>query len=141
MPEVRSNRIRSSFSIGLLIFFIVMWVSTVVFIVLTIFLIKDLGFAIFSYIFCGFFNAIATFLLVDTLTNYVVVEGDSITKRLFLSKKKAKIKDITKIIHDKNFYILYVKHRKFTSLNDHDPQTDKMLFQFEKNGINLGKIE
>ena len=139
--EVSSNRIRSSFSKGLLIFFISMWFLTALFIVLTIFLIKEKGFAIFSYIFCGVFHAIAIFLIVDTLTNYVVVEGDTITKHMFLSKKIASIKNITKIEHKENFYVLYVNRRKFVALNDRDPQTNKMLFQFERNGFNIGKIE
>lgn len=141
MNEVPSNRIRSSFSLGLLIFFIVMLTLTAGFIVATVFLIDELGFAIFSYIFCGIFHAIALFLLVDTLTNYVVVEGDLITKHSFMSKKKAKIKAITKIVHQDNFYILYADHKKFVALNDRDPQTEKMLYQFEQQGIDLGKIE
>ena len=118
-----------------------MWFLTALFIVLTIFLIKEKGFAIFSYIFCGVFHAIAIFLIVDTLTNYVVVEGDTITKHMFLSKKIASIKNITKIEHKENFYVLYVNRRKFVALNDRDPQTNKMLFQFERNGFNIGKIE
>lgn len=118
-----------------------MLVSTSGFIIATIFVIDEMGFAIFSYIFCGIFFALALFLLIDTLTNYVVVENDVIIKHAFLSKKKAKIKEITKIIHGDNAYVIYVNKRKFTTLNDRDPQTDKMLYQFEKNGIDLGKIE
>ena len=141
MKKVSSNRIRSSFSVGLLICLIIMLVLTAGFIVATVFLIDELGFAIFSYIFCGVFHAIALFLLVDTLTNYVVLEGDEIIKYSFLAKKRAKIRTITKIVHDGNFYIIYTNNKKFVSLNDRDPQTDKMMYQFERWGIPIGKIE
>ena len=37
--------------------------------------------------------------------------------------------------------MIYVKDKQFTRLNDRDPETQKMLFQIEKQGINLGDIE
>lgn len=140
MNEIASNPIRSSFSKGLLIFLISMWVLTAGFAVLTYFLIKELAFAVFSYIFCGIFNVIALFLIIDTITNYVVVEGNKITKHSFLLKKTIKVKNITKIIHKDNTYYIYVDKKKFVTLNDRDPQTNKMLFQFEKSGFDIGKI-
>ncbi len=140
MSEMTANPIRSSFSKGLLIFLITMWVLTAGFAVLTYFLIKELAFAVFSYIFCGLFNLIALFVIIDTLTNYVVVEGNKITKHSFLAKKVVKVKNISKIIHKDGAYIVYVEHRKFITLNDRDPQTNKMLFQFEKCGFDVGKI-
>ena len=141
MSEVYSNRIKSSFSKGLLIFFLVMWILTLAFFILTFFLKDELAFQIISFIFCGGFNLLAAFLLIDTLTNYVVVEGDKIEKHSFMYKKVEKISSITKVIHDQNFFTVYVKKKKFVSLNDRDPQTAKMLFQFEKHGIDIGKIE
>ena len=141
MAEVFSNRIRSSFSKGLLAFFLVIWVLTITFFVLTFFFIDELAFKIVSFIFCGGFNLLATYLIIDTLTNYVVVEGDKIIKHSFLYRKVEKITSITKVIHDQNFFTVYVNKKKFVSLNDRDPQTTKMLFQFEKNGIDIGKIE
>lgn len=141
MEEVHSNRIRSSFSKGLLIFFLLMWVLTLTFFILTFFLIDDLAFKIISFIFCGGFNLLAAYLLIDTLTNYVVVEDDKIIKHSFLYRKVEKISSITKVIHDQNFFTVYVHKKKFVSLNDRDPQTPKMLFQFEKCGIDIGKIE
>lgn len=139
--DVASNPIKSSFSKGLLVFLIVMWALTLGFGVLTYFLIKDQAFAVFSYIFCGVFHVIAIIVIIDTLTSYVIVEGNKITKHVFLSKRVVKIKKITKIIHVNGAYVIYVDQRKFVTLNDRDPQTSKMLFQFERNGIDIGKIE
>lgn len=90
---------------------------------------------------CGIFNIIALFLLISALTDYVEIKGEIITTQTMFVRKKANVSSISRIIHDKNFYVIYVKDKVFTSLNDRDPETQKMLFQLEKRGINLGKIE
>ena len=136
-----ANAIRTTRSKGLIIFLSVMLFITAAFIVLIAFIEKASAFAILGYIMCGIFNVIALFLLISALTDFVEVKGDLIVTQTLFVRKKALVSNISKIVHDKNFYVIYIKDKAFTSLNDRDPVTQKMLFQFEKQGINLGKIE
>ena len=136
-----ANAIRTSRSKGLIIFLSVMLFTTIIFIVLIALIEKASAFAILGYIMCGVFNIIALFLLISALTDFVEVKGDIITTQPLFVRKKAHVSSIQKIIHEKNFYVIYIKDKVFTSLNDRDPETQKMLFQIEKQGINLGKIE
>ena len=136
-----ANAIRTSRSKGLIIFLSVMLFTTIIFIVLIALIEKASAFAILGYIMCGVFNIIALFLLISALTDFVEVKGDIITTQTLFVRKKARVSSIQKIIHEKNFYVIYIKDKVFTSLNDRDPETQKMLFQIEKQGVNLGKIE
>ncbi len=136
-----ANSIRTSRSKGLIIFLSVMYASTAIFIVLIALIEKASAFAIVGYIMCGIFNVVAFFLLLSAIFDFVEVKGDIIITQTLFVRKKAAISAISKIVHDKNFYVIYVKDKPFTSLNDRDPETQKMLFQFEKRGINLGNIE
>lgn len=136
-----ANTIRTTRSKGLIIFLSVMFVVTAAFIVLIAIFEKGSAFGILGYIMCGIFNIISLFLLISALTDFVEVKGNNITTQTLFVRKKAQVSAISKIVHDKNFYIIYIKDKVFTSLNDRDPETQKMLFQFEKQGINLGKIE
>ena len=136
-----ANPIRTSRSKGLIIFLSVILLTTIVFIVLIALIEKASAFAILGYIMCGIFNLIALFLLISALTDFVEVKGDTITTQTMFVRKKARISSISKIVHEKNFYVIYVKDKVFTSLNDRDAETQKMLFQLGKQGINLGKIE
>ena len=136
-----ANTIRTTRSKGLIIFLSVMFVVTAAFIVLIAIFEKGSVFGILGYIMCGIFNIISLFLLISALTDFVEVKGNNITTQTLFVRKKAQVSAISKIVHDKNFYIIYIKDKVFTSLNDRDPETQKMLFQFEKQGINLGKIE
>ncbi len=136
-----ANAIRTSRSKGLIIFLSVMLFTTIIFIVLIALIEKASAFAILGYIMCGVFNIIALFLLISALTDFVEVKGDIITTQTLFVRKKAQISSIQKIVHEKNFYVIYIKDKAFTSLNDRDPETQKMLFQIEKQGVNLGKIE
>ena len=132
-----ANSIRTSRSKGLIIFLSVMLFTTIIFIVLIALIEKASAFAILGYIMCGIFNLIALFLLISALTDFV----DTITTQTMFVRKKAHVSKISKIVHEKNFYVIYVKDKVFTSLNDRDTETSKMLFQLEKQGVNLGKIE
>ena len=136
-----ANPIRTSRSKGLIIFLSVILLTTIVFIVLIALIEKASAFAILGYIMCGIFNLIALFLLISALTDFVEVKGNTITTQTMFVRKKARISSISKIVHEKNFYVIYVKDKVFTSLNDRDAETQKMLFQLGKQGINLGKIE
>ena len=136
-----ANAIRTTRSKGLIIFLSVMLFTTIAFIVLIALIEKASAFAILGYIMCGAFNLIALFLLISALTDFVEVKGDIITTQTLFVRKKAQISSIQKIVHEKNFYVIYIKDKVFTSLNDRDPETQKMLFQIEKQGVNLGKIE
>ena len=136
-----ANKIRSSRSKGLIIFLLVMLLTTAAFIVLIALIERTSGFAILGYVMCGAFNLIALFLLISAVFDFVELDGDVLTTQTMFVRKKAKVSSITKIVHDKNFYVIYVKDKVFTNLNDRDPETQKMLFQFEKQGINLGKIQ
>ena len=136
-----ANSIRTSRSKGLIIFLSVMLFTTIVFIVLIALIEKASAFAILGYIMCGIFNLIALFLLISALTDFVEVKCDMITTQTMFVRKKAHVSKISKIVHEKNFYVIYVKDKVFTSLNDRDSETSKMLFQLEKQGVNLGKIE
>lgn len=136
-----ANTIRTSRSKGLIIFLSVMFLTTAAFIVLIAIFEKGSAFGILGYIMCGIFNLISLFLLLSAITDFVEVKGNNITTQTLFVRKKAQVSHISKIVHDKNFYVIYIKDKVFTSLNDRDPETQKMLFQFEKQGINLGKIE
>ena len=136
-----ANSIRTSRSRGLIIFLSVMLFTTIIFIVLIALIEKASAFAILGYIMCGIFNLIALFLLISALTDFVEIKGDMITTQTMFVRKKAHVSKISKIVHEKNFYVIYVKDKVFTSLNDRDSETSKMLFQLEKQGVNLGKIE
>ena len=136
-----ANTIRTTRSKGLIIFLSVMFFVTAAFIVLIAIFEKGSAFGILGCIMCGIFNIISLFLLLSALTDFVEVKGNNITTQTLFVRKKAQVSAISKIVHDKNFYIIYIKDKVFTSLNDRDPETQKMLFQFEKQGINLGKIE
>lgn len=136
-----ANPIRTSRSKGLIIFLSVMLLTTIIFIVLIALIEKASAFAILGYIMCGIFNLIALFLLISALTDFVEVKGDTIVTQTMFVRKKAHVSKISKIVHEKNFYVIYVKDKVFTSLNDRDTETSKMLFQLEKQGVNLGKIE
>ena len=136
-----ANTIRTTRSKGLIIFLSVMFFVTAAFIVLIAIFEKGSAFGILGYIMCGIFNIISLFLLLSALTDFVEVKGNNITTQTLFVRKKAQVSSISKIVHDKNFYVIYIKDKVFTSLNDRDPETQKMLFQFEKQGINLGKIE
>ena len=136
-----SNAIRTSRSKGLIIFLSVMLLTTIIFIVLIAIFEKASAFGILGYIMCGIFNLIALFLLISATTDFVEVKGDTITPQTLFVRKKAHVSTISKIVHEKNFYVIYVKDKVFTSLNDRDIETSKMLFQLEKQGVNLGKIE
>ena len=136
-----ANAIRTTRSKGLIIFLSVMLFTTIAFIVLIALIEKASAFAILGYIMCGAFNLIALFLLISALTDFVEVKGDIITTQTLFVRKKAQISSNQKIVHEKNFYVIYIKDKAFTSLNDSDPETQKMLFQIEKQGVNLGKIE
>ena len=136
-----ANSIRTSRSKGLIIFLSVMYVTTAIFIVLIALIEKASAFAIVGYIMCGIFNIVAFFLLLSAIFDFVEVKGDIIITQTLFVRKKAHVSAISKIIHDRNFYVIYVKDKQFTSLNDRDPETQKMLFQIEKQGINLGDIE
>ena len=128
-----ANSIRTKRSKGLIIFLSVMLLTTIIFIVLIAILEKTSGFAILGYVMCGAFNLIALFLLISALTDFVEVNGEMIITQTLFVRKKAKIVSISKITHEKNFYVIYI--------NDREPETSKMLFRFEKMGINIGKIE
>ena len=136
-----ANKIRSSRSKGLIIFLLIMIVTTASFIVLIAFIEKASAFAILGYIMCGAFFLVAFFLLISAVFDYVEVNGEEITTQTWFIKKKTKITSISKIVHEKNFYVLYVGDKVFTNLNDRDPETQKMLFRFEKFGIDLGKLK
>ena len=136
-----ANTIRTERSKGLIIFLSVMLLTTIIFIVVIAIMEKASALAIVGYIMCGIFNIVALFLLLSALFDFVEVKGDLITTQTLFVRKKARVSSISKIVHEKNFYVIYVKDKVFTSLNDRDPQTQKMLFQFEKQGIDLGKIE
>lgn len=136
-----ANSIRTSRSKGLIIFLSVMLLTTIIFIVLIALIEKASAFAILGYIMCGIFNLIALFLLISALTDFVEVKGDTIVTQTLFVRKKVHVSKISKIVHEKNFYVIYVKDKVFTSLNDRDTETSKMLFQLEKQGVNLGKIE
>ena len=136
-----ANAIRTKRSKSLIIFLSVMLLTTIIFIVLIAILEKTSGLAILGYIMCGAFNLIALFLLISALTDFVEVNGEMIITQTLFVRKKAKIVSISKITHEKNFYVIYINDKPFTSLNDRDPETSKMLFRFEKMGINIGKIE
>ena len=118
-----------------------MLLTTAAFIVLIALIERTSGFAILGYVMCGAFNLIALFLLISAVFDFVELDGDVLTTQTMFVRKKAKVSSITKIVHDKNFYVIYVKDKVFTNLNDRDPETQKMLFQFEKQGINLGKLQ
>lgn len=135
-----ANKIRSSRSLGLIIFLAVMLVTTAGFIVLLAFVEKASGFAILGYIMCGAFHLIALFLLISSVFDYVELDGDTLKTCTLFVRKKAKVANINKITHENNFYIIYVNDKQFTQLNDRDPETQKMLFQFEKQGVRLGEI-
>ena len=137
---VPSNRIRSGFSKGLLIFLIIILVSTGGFLVPLILLDVGTAFRVIGFIFCGGFFLFASFLLIDTLFHYTVVQGDEIINVVLFSKKRAKMSDITRIEHGPGFYQIYVKDRKFCALNSDDGQTAAMLHQIERHGFDLGKI-
>ena len=136
-----ANKILSSRSKGLIIFLLVMLVTTAAFIVAIALIERTSGFAILGYIMCGAFNLIALFLLLSAVFDFVELDGDILTTQTMFVRKKAKVSSITKIVHDKNFYVIYVGDKPFTNLNDRDPETQKMLFRLEKLGIDLGKLQ
>lgn len=135
-----ANKIRSTYSKKLLAFLLVMFFLTAIFIVIIALVQGGSVIAIIGYVMCGFFNIVSIILICNTLFDYVEVEGNAITKVVFLSRKKEEITKIEKIIHNQNFYDVYIGGKIFVSLNDHDPATTKMLFQFEKHGVDLGKV-
>lgn len=111
------------------------------FIVVIAFVEKTSALAIIGYILCGAVILISLFVLVTNVFDFVKVKDGYIIKQTLFVKKKAKISRISKIKKDQNFYVIYINGAKFVSLNDRDPETAKMLFQFEREGINIGKIE
>ena len=109
--------------------------------VMVILLPSELALKIIGYILCGFFGLVALIVLIDHLFDYVYIENEEITKVIVITKKSEKIRDINKIKHIEGYYEIYVKNRKFTTLSDRDPATTKMLFQFEKMGVDIRNIE
>ena len=136
-----ANKIRSSYSKKFLAFLISMFVLTAGFIVLIALVEKTSGLAIVGYIMCGAFNIISIILIINTVFDYVEVDGEKIIKVVAFVKKEQLIKKITKIEHKDNFYLIYISEKLFTSLNDRDPETAKMLFHFEKCGIDISHIQ
>ena len=135
-----ANKIRSGVSKPLIIFLVVMIALCLAFIPAIIFLPSTPILQIIGYVLCGLFAVIGLIVLIDHLFDYVYVYGDTITKVIIFSKKSAKIKDISKIVHTEGYYDIFVNAKKFTSLSDRDPATTKMFFQFEKFGIDIGNI-
>lgn len=141
MEEYKSNRIRSGMSKGLIIFLSIMLGSSLGMLVPIILVPVELPLKIIGYILCGTFGSVSLVVLVDHLFDYVFVKDDYICKVILFYRKKEKIKNITKIRHEEGFYTIYVKGGKFTTLSDRDPATTKMLFQFEKHGVDLTRVE
>lgn len=138
---VRSNRIRTGYSKGLLIFLgIIMATTAGFFVPLVIIEEFGLGFRILGFIFCGSFFLFALFLFLDTLFHYVYVEKDEIVNVIFFVKKKAKISEITRIESGEGYYQVYVSGHPFCALNSQEKETTSILYQFERHGFNLGSI-
>ena len=135
-----SNRIRSGFSKGLFVFLVVILVSTGGLIWPLWLLDMGIGFQVIGTIFLVPFFLFSLYLILDALFHYEVVEGDEIKEIRFFSKKVAKMKDISGIDAPPGYYVIYVKEKKFCTLNAQDAATSAMLFQFSKNGFDLSKI-
>ncbi len=130
--KVNANRIKSGYSKGALIFFLVMFVLCASFIVALILIDVGVALRIIGFLFCGVFLVISLVMILDTFFDYVIVEGETMSKRFFFQKKEIPLESITKVVKTEGYYDIYVGKKKFTSLNDIDPQTPKMLFQIEK---------
>ena len=136
------NPIKTRHSKGFIIF-----LSIIIFLsagssVLVWVLEKNIALAVAFQIFLGIFFVLACIVLLYHLLDYTLVKGDTISRRYFFSVRKAKIKDIDRLVKrrkDEMLYV-YVNGRKFTALDPMQKETTYMLDRFSKYGVDISKI-
>lgn len=137
---IQSNRIKTTFSKPLLIFLLIIFISTLGFGIALIVLDFTPAFKVLGLLFCISFFILSGIMLVDAVFHYEVVEGDEIREVILFYKKSAKIQDITHIDSSPGYFTVYVNKDKFCTLNANDPSTSKMLYQFERHGFDMKNI-
>lgn len=138
---VQSNTIRTSIPVSLAIFLAVIMALCGGFFVAMLLIDFSVPFKVIGYIFTVGFFLFAGAMLLDLLFHFQVVEGEYLHNRIFFTHRKIKMKDIDRITRSPTHYTVFTKGKPFCSLNVSDPSTDKMLYQFERHGFNLGKIQ
>ena len=136
------NTIKTRHSKGFIIFLSIIIVLSAGSSVLLWFIEKNLALAVTFQIFLGIFFILACIVLIYHLLDYTMVKGDMIIRRYFFSIKKAKIKDIDRLVKrrkDEMLYV-YVDGRKFTALDPMQKETTYMLDRFQKHGVDITKI-
>ena len=134
-----NNTIKTKPSKGLIVFCTIMLLVSLAFFI--IFLIVDENIVVkIVILMTGLFTIVSSAVLYDQLFDYVMVKDDKIISKFFFEKKTANISDITSIRVTKDAYEVLVKERRFCTLSLYTPETQKMLFAFEKHGVDISKI-
>ncbi|MCR5506138.1 MAG: hypothetical protein K6F07_04000 [Bacilli bacterium] len=136
------NTIRTRRSKGFIIFLVAVIVLSGGSSVLLWFIEKNIALAVAFQIFLAIFFVLACIVLLYHLLDYTMVKGDEISRRYFFSVKRAKIKDIDRLVKRKKDQMLYVYVNgvKFAALDPMQKETTYMLHRFEKYGVDTGKI-
>lgn len=136
-----SNEIRTTYSKSYLIYLsIMMGLSLIFFLLFWSFGEIDV-ITVLIYVICSIIFLVSLFLTVDTLLSYVSVKGDEITRKVFFKSTTKKMKEITSITRSEGNYNIYIKGKRFCSFSDRDETSCKILYQLEKHGVDISKIE
>ena len=136
------NTIKTRHSKGFILFLSIIIVLSAGSSVLVWFIENNLALAVAFQIFLGIFFVLACIVLLYHLLDYTMVKGDTIIRRYFFSVRRAKMKDIDRLVRrrkDEMLYV-YVDGRKFTALDPTQKETTYMLDRFSKYGVDIGKI-
>lgn len=136
-----SNEIRTTYSKGYVTYLGIMMGLSFLFFTLFLFLGDIDVMTVLIYVVCGSFFLVASFLMADALLSYVSVKGDEITRRIFFKTNTKKMKDITSITRSEGNYNIYINGKRFCSFSDRNETSNKILYQLEKHGVDISKIE
>ena len=135
-----TNTIKTKPSKGLIAFCSIMLLVSLAFFIIFLIVDENIVVKIVILIMTGLFTIVSSVVLFDQLFDYVMVKDDKLIVQFLFTKKVANIKDITSIRATKDAYEVLVKERKFCTLSLYTPETQKMLFAFEKHGVDISKI-